>query len=95
MLLENRIKINWSIKAQELVNEVMSEEIFKASKQFTEALNSFFTERQILLIYRKVLYTRKCFSKTENEYYSRVIKKRLKEIQRLSRFKKLIEILLD
>jgi len=95
MLLENRIKINWSIKAQELVNEVMGEEIFRASEQFTKALNSFFTERQILLIYRKVLYTRKCFNKTENEYYSRVIKKKLKEIQRLSRFKKIIEVLLD
>jgi hypothetical protein len=95
MLLENRIKINWSFKAQELVDEVMGEEIFKASQQFTDALKSFFTDKQILLIYRKVLYTSKCFSKTEGEYYSRTIKKKLKAIQKMNRFSKILDIMLD
>lgn len=95
MLLEKQIKINWSSRAQGLVNEVLGEISFKASKQLTESLSQFFTDRQLVLIYRKVLYTRKCFSKTENEYYSRVIKKKLKAIQRLNRFRKLLEILLD
>lgn len=95
MLLENQIKINWSFKAQELVDEVMGEEIFKASQQFTNALKSFFTDKQILLIYRKVLYTSKCFSKTEGEYYSRTIKKKLKAIQKMNRFSKILDIMLD
>jgi len=95
MLLENRIKINWNQKSQELLNEVMGELRFKASNQFTKALSCFFTDRQITLIYRKVLYTRQCFSKTENEYYLRVIEKKLKAIQRLNRFRKLLEIMLD
>lgn len=95
MLLQNQIKINWGFKSQELLNEVMGEINFKASRQFTNALSQFFTDKQIYLIYRKVLYTRKCFSKTENEYYSRVIKKKLKAIQRLNRFKQLLEIMLD
>ena len=95
MLLENQIKINWNFKSQDLLNEVMGEITFKASKQFTEALRCFFTDRQLNLIYRKVLYTPKCFSKTEGEYYSRVIKKKLKAIQRLNRFRKLLEIMLD
>lgn len=95
ILLENKIKINWNFKAQELLNEVMGELNFKASKQFTEALSCFFTNKQITLIYRKVLYTSKCFSKTEGEYYSRTIKKKLKAIQRLNRFRKLLEIMLD
>lgn len=95
VLLHKQIKINWNYKVQELVNEVMGEEIFKASQQFTEALKSFFTEKQIFLIYRRALYTNKCFSKTEREYYSRVIKKKLKAIQRLNRFEKILEILLD
>jgi len=94
-LLHNKIKINWNFKAQELVDEVLGELNFKASKQLTEALNCFFTDNQLTLIYRKVLYTRKCFSKTENEYYSRTIKKKLKAIQRLNRFKQLLEIMLD
>jgi len=95
MLLENQIKINWNFKSQDLLNEVMGEITFKSSKQFTEALRCFFTDRQLNLIYRKVLYTPKCFSKTDNEYYSRVIKKKLKAIQRLNRFKQLLEIMLD
>ena len=95
MFLENRIKINWSFKAQELVDEVMGEEISKASQQFTDALKSFFTDKQILLIYRKVLYTSKCFSKTEGEYYSRTIKKKLKAIQKMNRFSKILDIMLD
>ena len=95
MLLQNQIKINWGFKAQGLIDEVMGELTFKASQQLTDALKCFFTEKQLYLIYRKVLYTRKCFSKTENEYYSRTIKKKLKAIQRLNRFKQLLEILLD
>lgn len=95
MFLENQIKINWNFKVQELVDEVMGEEIFKASQQFTDALKSFFTDRQILLIYRKVLYTSKCFSKTEGEYYSRIIKKKLKAIQKMNRFSKILDIMLD
>lgn len=95
MLLQNKIKINWNFKSQELLDEVMGEITFKASKQFTDALREFFTDRQLELIYRKVLYTPKCFSKTESEYYSRVIKKKLKAIQRLNRFRKLLEIMLD
>ena len=94
-LLHNQIKINWHSHLQGLVNEVMGEEIYKASQQFTDALKYFFTERQILLIYRKALYTSKCFSKTEGEYYSRVIKKKLKAIQRMNRFQKILEIMLD
>lgn len=95
MLLQNQIKINWNFKSQELLDEVMGEITFKASKQFTEALSCFFTNRQLDLIYRKVLYTRRCFSKTENEYYSRAIKKKLKAIHRLNRFRKLLEIMMD
>lgn len=95
MLLQNKIKINWNFKSQELLNEVMGEITFKASKQFTDALREFFTDRQLELIYRRVLYTRQCFSKTENEYYSRVIKKKLKAINRLNRFKQLLEIMID
>ena len=95
MLLENQIKINWNFRVQELVDEVMGEEIFKASQQFTDALKSFFTDKQILLIYRKVLYTSKCFSKIEGEYYSRTIKKKLKAIQRMNRFHRILDIMLD
>ena len=95
MLLKNQIKINWNFKVQDLINEVLGELNFKASKQLTESLSCFFTDKQLTLIYRKVLYTRKCFSKTDNEYYSRVIKKKLKAIQRLNRFKQLLEIMLD
>jgi len=95
VLLQNQIKINWGFKSQELINEVMGELNFKASQQLTDALRYFFTDKQLTLIYRKVLYTRKCFSKTDNEYYSRVIKKKLKAIQRLNRFKQLLEILMD
>jgi hypothetical protein len=87
--------MDWNFKLQELVKEVMKEEIFKASQQFSDALHEFFTDRQIYLIYRKVLYTRKCFSKTENEYYSKVVEKKLKAIQRMNRFSKILEILLD
>jgi len=94
-LLQNKIKINWNFKSQELLNEVMGGLNFKASKQFTEALSCFFTDKQLTLIYRKVLYTPKCFSKTDSEYYSRVIKKKLKAIQKLNRFRKLLEIMLD
>jgi hypothetical protein len=95
MLLQNQIKINWNFKAQELLDEVMGEITYKASKQFTEALSVFFTDRQLELLYRKMLYTRKCFSKIENEYYSRVIKKKLKAIHRLNRFRNLLEIMID
>jgi hypothetical protein len=95
MLLQNQIKINWGFKSQELLDEVMGEIIFKASKQFTDALSEFFTDKQISLIYRKVLYTKKCFSKSDSEYYSRVVKKKLKAIQRLNRFKQLLEIMID
>ena len=94
-LLHSKIKINWNFKAQELIDEVLGELNFKASKQFTEALSEFFTEKQIYLIYRKVLYTKKCFSKTENEYYSRTIKKKLKALQQISRFGRIIDIILD
>jgi hypothetical protein len=93
--LHKNLKIDWDIKAQELLDEVMGEITFKASEQFTEALNYFFTKRQVELIFRKILYSSKCFSKTENEYYSRTIKKKLIAIQRLNRFRKLLEIMLD
>ena len=95
MFLHAQLKINWSLRLQGLIDEVMGEEIFKASEQFSNALKEFFTDKQILLIYRKVLYTRKCFSKTDNEYYSRTIKKKLKAIQRMNRFQTILEIMLD
>lgn len=96
MVLQKQIKIKGLYYAgQELLDEVMGEITFKASKQFTDALSVFFTPRQIELLYRKTLYTRKCFSKTENEIYSRTIRKKLKAIQRLNRFRKLLEIMLD
>lgn len=94
-LLHGQMNIDWSLHLQGLIDEVMGEEIFKASEQFTHSLKYFFTERQILLIYRKALYTSKCFSKTEGEYYSRTIKKKLKAIQRMNRFQKILEIMLD
>jgi len=93
--LHSKLKIDWNFKSQEILDEVMGEITFKASKQFTDALAVFFTPRQLELIYRKVMYNRQCFSKTENEYYSRVIRKKLKAIKRLLRFRKLLEIMLD
>ena len=93
--LHSKLKIDWNFKSQEILDEVMGEITFKASKQFTDALGAFFTPRQLELIYRKVMYTRKCFSKTENEYYSRIIRPKLKAIKRLNRFKQLLEIMLD
>lgn len=93
--IHRSLNIDWTLKSQELIDEVMGEEIHRASEQFTDALKEFFTEKQVYLIYRKVLYTRKCFGKTETEYYSRSIKPRLRAIQRLNRFSRLIDIMLD
>jgi hypothetical protein len=90
-----KLKIDWHFKSQEILNEVMGQITFKASMQFNEALKSFFTNRQLELIYRKVMYERKCFGKTENEYYSRMCVPKLKALRRLLRFKHLLEIMLD
>jgi hypothetical protein len=95
LLLQRRVETSWDIKAQELMDEAMGGISFKASQQFSEALSSFFTKRQLELIFRKALHTNGGFSKTEGEYYSRTIKKKLIAIQRLNRFKQLLDVLLD
>ena len=93
--MNRKLKLDWNFKSQEILNELMGEITFKASRQFTEALRAFFTDRQLELIYRKVMYERKCFGKTEREYYSRTCVPKLKSLRRLLRFKQLLEIMLD
>ena len=93
--IHSQMKIDFSFKLQELFREMMGEAGHKASRQFEEALEMFFSQKQIELIYRRAIYTRKCFSKTENEYWSRSIKKKLKALNRMLRFKSLLEVLLD
>ena len=85
----------FSLHLQSLVEEAMGSEIFKASEQFTEALKPFFTDRQLLLIMRKSIYTNKCFSKTDSEYYSRTVKPRLMALLKLIRFKSILEVMAD
>jgi hypothetical protein len=93
--LHASLRINYSLKLQELIHEAMGAEIYRASNAFTEALGEFFPPKQLELIMRRSVYSRKCFSKTENEYYSRSIKPKLKALLRLARFKTLLEIMCD
>jgi len=53
----------------------LTEDINVSAKMLNEQLSIFFTERQKQLILRKVYDLP--FTKTEREYYSRVIKKKL------------------
>lgn len=70
---------NYVLAAQKHERERLSERIERAREMaFNEALNDLFSERQIEII-QKVL-AREALTKTEREYYSRVIKKRMAAI---------------
>lgn len=71
--LDAKVNVKWKEKLLALTQE-------KGYKDtpITEALNQFFTERQQYIMYRKLAGLE--LSKTEREYYSRTIKKKLKAI---------------
>lgn len=60
---------------QEAISGILTEDINVSAKVLNEQLSIFFTERQKQLILRKVHDLP--FTKTEKEYYSRAIKKKL------------------
>ena len=59
----------------EIISGILTEDLNVSAKMLNEQLSIFFTERQKQLILRKVYDLP--FTKTEREYYSRVIKKKL------------------
>ena len=70
---------NYVLAAEKGERERLSEQIERAREiSFNESLNDLFSERQVEII-RKVL-ARQTLTKTEREYYSRIIKKRMAAI---------------
>lgn len=71
---DSQIKINWTKKLNRLCYDLYKTDI----NQMLDSLDIFFTKRQQYIIFRKYFFND--LTKTEREYYSRCIKKKLKAI---------------